>query len=71
METIAAKVETVAQAVDSRITVTICGSFRRGLQSSGDIDIHITHPDYKLPAKPTSALNPLKLLCEALVRDGQ
>ncbi|KAL0979261.1 hypothetical protein UPYG_G00182900 [Umbra pygmaea] len=32
--------------VDSEYIGTICGSYRRGAESSGDIDILLTHPDY-------------------------
>lgn len=32
--------------IDSKYTVTICGSYRRGLESSGDVDVLITHPSY-------------------------
>lgn len=32
--------------LDSNFVVTICGSFRRGAESSGDIDVLLTHPDY-------------------------
>jgi hypothetical protein len=32
--------------IDEKYTTTVCGSFRRGADSSGDIDILITHPTY-------------------------
>ncbi|XP_003228273.1 DNA polymerase beta [Anolis carolinensis] len=32
--------------VDSRYIATVCGSFRRGAESSGDMDILLTHPDF-------------------------
>lgn len=32
--------------VDSKFILTICGSYRRGLSSSGDIDILLTHKDF-------------------------
>ncbi|XP_060106808.1 DNA polymerase beta [Heteronotia binoei] len=32
--------------VDTKYIATVCGSFRRGAESSGDMDILLTHPDY-------------------------
>ena len=32
--------------IDNKYTVTLCGSYRRGLESSGDIDVLLTHPNY-------------------------
>ncbi|RNA16491.1 DNA polymerase beta [Brachionus plicatilis] len=32
--------------IDVKYTVTICGSYRRGLESSGDVDVLITHSNY-------------------------
>nr|XP_060643010.1 DNA polymerase beta [Anolis sagrei ordinatus] len=32
--------------VDPRYIATVCGSFRRGAESSGDMDILLTHPDF-------------------------
>ena len=33
-------------SIDNNYTTTVCGSYRRGADSSGDIDILITHPTY-------------------------
>ncbi|KAM4678051.1 DNA polymerase beta [Discoglossus pictus] len=33
-------------SLDTGYIATICGSFRRGAESSGDIDILLTHPDF-------------------------
>lgn len=32
--------------IDRRYIATVCGSYRRGAESSGDMDILLTHPDY-------------------------
>ncbi|XP_020825306.1 DNA polymerase beta isoform X4 [Phascolarctos cinereus] len=32
--------------VDSKYIATVCGSFRRGAESSGDMDILLTHPSF-------------------------
>ena len=32
--------------MDKKYVATVCGSFRRGADSSGDIDLLITHPLY-------------------------
>ena len=34
------------KSVDVKLVATVCGSFRRGMASSGDIDILIGHPDF-------------------------
>jgi DNA polymerase beta len=37
-------VRRIARKVDKQLTVTVCGSHRRGLATSGDIDVLLTHP---------------------------
>ncbi|XP_063586426.1 DNA polymerase beta-like [Penaeus indicus] len=32
--------------IDSKFIITICGSYRRGAKSSGDVDVLLTHPAY-------------------------
>lgn len=47
--------------------ITICGSYRRGKEESGDIDVLITHPDYTSKAKDVKKKNiSLKAIVEYL-----
>ncbi|CAF0996899.1 unnamed protein product, partial [Brachionus calyciflorus] len=49
--------------VDKEFIATICGSFRRGAESSGDIDILLTHPEYMStsPQKITKKESKIKI----------
>ncbi|KAL4241067.1 hypothetical protein ACF0H5_001845 [Mactra antiquata] len=38
-------------SIDTEYTAKVCGSFRRGAASSGDIDILLTHPSYTSTSK--------------------
>lgn len=40
-------VEKLLKLMNNKIIMEVCGSYRRGCKDSGDIDILITHPDYK------------------------
>lgn len=53
----------VIKEVDSKIQVTICGSYRRQKATCGDIDMLITHPDFTSD-KPAPEY--LKLVVEKL-----
>lgn len=55
------------RSVDAKCRATVCGSFRRGAASSGDLDVLLSHPDFT----STSGKRP-SLLCDvvaALRRD--
>ena len=47
----------VANKIDEKLELTICGSYRRGKKVSGDIDVLIVHPDLDTMS---IAKNPLK-----------
>jgi len=58
--------EKQAKAVDKRLTVTICGSYRRLKSTSNDIDVLIAHPDVKTKLDITSTDNYLFKLIKSL-----
>ena len=40
------KIRGVVEGVDSEYIMTVCGSYRRGVVSSEDMDILLTHPSF-------------------------
>lgn len=56
------------KAVDSDLEATICGSFRRGAPSSGDIDILLGHPTYT--SDSTKKPLYLKSVVDEMVKEG-
>ena len=54
--------------VDSKLVATVCGSFRRGAASSGDIDILLGHPDFTSEMKKKPDL--VKRVVSAMERGG-
>ena len=64
-----------AKEIDANLHVLICGSYRRGLLISGDIDVMIFHPDVKYVRhiyKPNEygLKSYLELFVELLTNDG-
>jgi DNA polymerase beta len=41
------KLKEISRSIDPRLNLTICGSYRRGNMSSGDVDCLVCHPDHK------------------------
>ena len=46
IEKIVVMVRKCVRSVDRKYVVMVCGSYRRGAHTSGDIDILLTHPDH-------------------------
>ncbi|XP_019346611.1 DNA polymerase beta isoform X2 [Alligator mississippiensis] len=49
--------------LDPRYIATVCGSFRRGAESSGDMDILLTHPDFTSESAKQNCFTVLTVLC--------
>ena len=61
----------LATSVEQQIKLCICGSYRRGLSQSGDIDVLITHPTIKTSEQLiASPRNYLKEMVELVTREG-
>jgi len=62
------RMKTLADGLDSNYEMTVCGSYRRGKESSGDIDVLLTHSEYKHSDKKHGNL--LHRLVERLKKEG-
>lgn len=58
------QVRSAAKVIKEGLELTVCGSFRRGKETCGDVDILITHPD------GVSHENIFKPLLEKLKENG-
>ena len=52
------------EKLDEEYDAEICGSFRRGAASSGDIDILLTHPSFTSKDSKKVGLVMVKYSCE-------
>ncbi|XP_072938673.1 DNA polymerase beta-like [Epargyreus clarus] len=67
IEEIETKIRRIIVDLDSDYDITICGSYRRGKLESGDIDMLITHPTFKMTSdKKKHGEQMLKKLVAAL-----
>ena len=48
IEVIESAVKGVVAGLSSKYAATVCGSYRRGLPSSGDVDFLLTHRELQL-----------------------
>ena len=58
---------------DPKLVATVCGSFRRGAASSGDIDILMGHPDYVSTSSvksPKKKPDFVKRVAEVMEKEG-
>lgn len=59
----------IAKKIDSKLKITICGSYRRGKDTSNDIDILIAHPNIKTKSQLNNQHNFLLLFTEQLKKE--
>jgi DNA polymerase beta len=55
------------QKINKKLVFEICGSYRRGLPQSGDIDILVSHPDYM---NDIENQNFLATIVKSLIKEG-
>ena len=63
--------------INSKLIFEICGSYRRGVQTCGDIDVLLTHPEYtkdiskqKFLQKVVKKLKEIGFIIDSLTSDG-
>ena len=66
VEEISKLVKQGIKEVDTRINYTVCGSYRRGAATCGDVDVLITHPEYTSQSTDSKCRSALKLVVEKL-----
>ena len=62
----------IVAVVDSAYVATVCGSYRRGAASSGDIDVLLTHADFNATTAGAASKQPhlLKAVVDAAFQSG-
>ncbi len=78
MDELKKNIETHMKVVDKELIFEVCGSYRRGLPSSGDIDILVSHPkhmthisDAKFLSKIVKYMETTGFLVDYLTKDGE
>ncbi|XP_032457622.1 DNA polymerase beta isoform X5 [Nasonia vitripennis] len=67
IQVIEKRIKEAAEGIDEDYIITICGSYRRGKEESGDIDVLLTHPIYTSDIKDSKKHTALlKLLVKKL-----
>ncbi len=78
MDILKLTIETHIKAVDKELLFEVCGSYRRGLPTSGDIDILVSDPKYmenisekKILSKIVKYMETTGFLVDYLTKDGE
>ncbi len=78
MDELKKSIETHIKAVDKELIFEVCGSYRRGLPTSGDIDILVSHPKHmtniseqKILSKIVKYMETTGFLVDYLTKDGE
>ncbi len=78
MDMLKSTIETHIKAVDKELVFEVCGSYRRGLPTSGDIDILVSHPKHmehisenKILSKIVKYMETTGFLVDYLTKDGE
>ena len=70
IEVVEKAVKGVIAGLSRKYAATVCGSYRRGLPSSGDVDFLLTHADYTSEDKAAAGGKLLKRVVDALEEHG-
>ncbi len=78
MDELKKTIEIHMKSVDKELVFEVCGSYRRGLPSSGDIDILVSHPKHmtnileeKFLSKIVKYMETTGFLVDYLTKDGE